>query len=232
LIPAREGGVFYVKKTICILLAALLLAAAVLSGCGKKGPDTGAPDPLTSPIDASDPASPFPEALSEAESLRASLEKDYVRGALTGDALNQLLTAGKDRVINCKSEADEDILVPAGDHSDKTVVFDTPNAGAVIEASLGNVIVNAMGERGIALRGAVQAVSVYGENVNLELAGGAETVYVMGKNCAVRLTGGVYGKICSLNQTVRIENATDAEVTVMMANGVPVAVPPGETLGF
>ncbi len=55
---------------------------------------------------------------------------------------------------------------------------------------------------------------------------------MQGKNCTLRLAGGAFGSILSVNQTVTIENKTDADVTVYMANGAAQTLAAGKTLTF
>ena len=222
------------KKKIVITLLCGALLAALFSACGKSPAEkTGAPSPEISESEEGVTADAgFSEMLDELNSLENIDDATYVRNALNADGFERVLLADNDMAVRLKSDKAESIVLPAGDYSARTLVFDAANCDVESDADIGTVIVNAIGEKGLTLRGNVGTLAVYGENVNATLSGGANTVYVRGKNCTVHLTGGEYGKIVSINQTVVIENGTENDVTVYMANGVPQVLAAGETLQF
>ena len=71
-----------------------------------------------------------------------------------------------------------------------------------------------------------------GAEIPVTLTGGAGRIYIEGKGCTLRLAGGTFGEIVCVNSVVKIENGTDTDVTVYMANGAPQTLKAGETLQY
>ena len=220
------------KKKIPMLL--LLGATLLLLLCGCKTPaeKTKAPSPELPENTEGLTTGDFNDAVSEMDALENIDADTYVRNALNADAFSAVLQDGKDSAVRLRTDDAANIEIPAGDHTGKTLVFEAANASVTSDAALGTVIVNEIGEGGVTLNGGVKTLAVYGENVTVTLGGGADTVYVRGKNCTVRLAGGEFGEIISMNQTAVIENSTESDVTVYMANGAPQTLAAGDTLKY
>ena len=227
------------KRIPAVLLAAVLVLSAVSAFAGCKKSDL---PPVLNVIDApsggipadynEDTTSPqeFAKLLNEMNALENAADDSTVRGVTNADGLIKVLTRSGDKKIRLHTGEALTAHIPAGDYTDRTLVLDAANASLESDASLGTVLVEAADA--LTLRGAVQTLAVYGENVTVTLASGADTVYVRGKNCTLRLTGGVYGKIVTVNQTAKVINETAAAVQVVLANGATASVGAGETLEF
>ena len=215
---------------LCAALAAALLL--VFTGCGKKTPKTDAPGADIPESYDENATAEFESILEEFNGLTNIDDNAYVRTAKSGEALDKVLQGGETGAIRLQTDDADDISIPAGDFSGATVVLNAANAGVVSDAALGDVIVEAVGEGGLTLNGAVKSLVVTGENVTVTLNGGAQKIYVQGKNCTVRLAGGEYGSVVSVNVTAVIENATDQDVTVYAANGAPQTLKAGDTMHF
>ena len=218
---------------IRISIAVLCFALAVLlCACGKTPAEkTGAPSPEISESEGESTTAAVAELIGQLDDLQNIDESTFVRNALNADAFATVL-ASDDKTVRLRTDKAENVVIPEGDYTGKTIVFEAANSGVVSNGNLGTVIVDAIGEEGITLNGSVETLAVYGENTTVNLNGGAGTLYARGKNCVFRLTGGTYGKIISVNQTVIIENQTENDVTVYMANGAPQILAAGETLQF
>ena len=220
------------KNRILIAVLCGALMAALLCACGKTPAEkTGAPSPEISESEGESAAQPVADLIAELDALQDVDKNNYVRNALNADAFATVL-ASDDKTIRLRTDKAENVVIPEGDYTGKTIVFEAANSGVVSSGALGTVIVEAIGEEGLTLNGRVETLAVYGENTTVNLNGGAGTLYARGKNCVFRLTGGTYGKIISVNQTVLIENRTENDVTVYMANGAPQVLAAGETLQF
>lgn len=220
------------RKLIAVI-AALLACALLFAGCGKDKPNIKDAPGVDLPEGYDEPGTQEFSALSDA--LQTLTDPDanmFVRKASTAEAFVNTLQNGNDGALRLSTTETGDALIPAGDYSKTAVVFNAPNMGVVSDAALGDVLVEAVGENGLALHAGVKSLTVTGENVTVTLKGGAEHIYVQGKNCTLRLESGSFGSILSVNQTVVIENATDTDVTVYMANGAPHTLAAGETLTF
>jgi hypothetical protein len=220
------------KNRIVIAVLCCALSAALLCACGKTPAEkTGAPSPEISGSEGESAAQPVADLIAELDALQDIDKDNFVRNALNADAFATVL-ASDDKTIRLRTDKAENVVIPAGDYTGKTIVFEAANSGVVSNGDLGTVIVDAIGEEGLTLNGSVKTLAVYGVDAAVNLNGGADTLYVRGQNCLLRLTGGTYGKIISVNQTVLIENLTENDVTVYMANGVPQVLAAGETLHF
>ena len=221
----------YLKR---LLLPLALLAALTMAftGCGKKNPGADAPGVDLPEGYEEGGTQEFTALLEDLSGLANIDENNYVRTAGSAEALNKELGRGETGVIRLKTAAADGISIPAGNYTDATVVLNAPNAAAVCAGNMGDLIAEALGEGGLTLKGSVKSLAVTGADITVTLEGGAGHVYVEGKNCTLRLTGGTFGSIVSVNATVVIENATDADVTVYMANGAPQTLKAGETLNF
>ncbi len=227
------------KKIPALLLAAVLVlsAPAAFAGCKKSDQP-----PVLNIIDAPSggipaeydeaAASPqeFADLLNGMNALENAADDSAVRGVTNGEGLVKVLAQSGDKKIRLHTGETLTAHIPAGDYSDRTLVLDAANANVESDGSLGTVLVEAADT--LTLRGAVQTLAVYGENVTVTLSSGADTVYVRGKNCTLRLTGGTYGKIVTVNQTAKVINETGASVQVVLANGAATPVAPGATLQF
>lgn len=220
------------RKLIAVI-AALLACALLFAGCGKDQPNIKDAPGVDLPEGYDEPGTQEFSALSDALQTLADPDANmFVRKASTAEAFVNTLQNGNDGALRLSTAETGDAVIPAGDYSKTAVVFDAPNMGVVSDAALGDVLVEAVGEAGLQLHAGVKSLTVTGENVTVTLGGGAEHIYVQGKNCTLRLESGSFGSILSVNQTVVIENATDTDVTVYMANGAPHTLAAGETLSF
>ena len=217
-------------KRLLLPLALLAALSLALAGCGKGGTDAPA---TTEPQSIVEDGTQELSALMEDFSVLANIDDNaYVRTASSAEALNKELGRGETGVIRLKTAAADGISVPAGDYTASSVVLNAPGAAAVCAGDMGDIVVEALGEGGLTLKGGVKNLAVTGENITVTLEGGADHVYVQGKNCTLRLTGGVFGSIVSVNATAVIENGTETDVTVYAANGAPRTLRAGETLRF
>ncbi len=221
----------YIKR---LLLPLALLAALIMAftGCGKKNPAADAPG-VDLPEGYDEGGTQEFEALLEDLSELANIDDTaYVRTASSAEALNRELGRGETGVLRLETAKTDEISIPAGNYTDSTVILNAPGAAAVCAGNMGDLIAEALGEGGLTLKGSVKSLAVTGADITVTLEGGAERVYVQGKNCTLRLTGGTFGSIMSVNATVVIENATETDVTVYMANGAPQTLKAGEMLNF
>lgn len=219
------------KRILTLGVAALLLAALVLSGCAGNKADPQSAPPAAAPENYDEATLPaFQKTLNDLAELKNVAENGYLRGVTSPNALASALELGSG--VRYASNAADAVVLPAGNYADKEILFDAANAGFTSDAALGTLLVNAAGGDGVNLKGHVGTLAVYGENVTVTLSGGADTVYVQGKNCTVRLAGGAFGQIVCVNQTAVIENATDTDVTVYVGTGAKQTLAAGGTLSF
>ena len=220
------------KKRFCSAIALLLALLLAFAACGKPKPGSDAPDPSL-PEDVAENGTEAFEALMEEFSALADIDDTaYVRTANSAAALNKVLAAGKSGAVRLKT-ADADLIsVPAGDYAGSTVALNAPNAGAVLEGEMDCVIAEALGAEGLTLNGGVKSLVVTGADIPVTLNGGAGRIYIQGKSCTLRLAGGSFGEIVCVNSIVKIENGTQTDVTVYMANGAPQTLKAGETLQY
>ena len=215
------------------VIAALLAVSFLLAGCGKEKPNINDAPGVDLPEGYDEPGTQEFASLSEALNTLADPDANtFVRKTTTAEAFVNTLQNGNGGALRLSTSESGDAVIPAGDYSKTAVVFNAPNMGVSSDAALGDVLVEAVGEAGVTLHAGVKSLTVTGENVAVTLEGGAEHIYVQGKNCTLRLENGSFGSILSVNQTVTIENNTEADVTVYMANGAAQTLAAGKTLSF
>ena len=220
-------------RKLTVVIAAMLAIALLFAGCGKEEPNIKDAPGVDLPEGYDEPGTQEFASLSDALNTLADPDANmFVRKTTTAEAFLNTLQNGNNSALRLSTGETGDAVIPAGDYSNTAVVFDAPNMGLSSDAALGDVLVEAIGEAGLILHAGVKSLTVTGENVTVTLEGGAEHIYVQGKNCTLRLAGGAFGSILSVNQTVTIENKTDADVTVYMANGAAQTLAAGKTLSF
>ena len=206
----------------------LLSAVLALTSCKPKAPVPGSPDP-DAPEYADDIAAS--EALQQALTDMDGLDEPdgVVRGVLNEEGLTKALADKNNKILRLHGDVEGDVTVAAGDYTDRSFIFEAPNAAVVCDADVGSVTLTALNENGFTLNGTANTVYVNGGDIKLTLNNSVKKLYIIARDAEVTLTNGSFPVIYCDNSTDVITNKTDAAVQLILANGTTREIPAGKT---
>lgn len=219
-------------KTAKIICAVLCLSLAVTAfGCGKGGSEN--------PTDSAAPSVSQPSGKKDELNIKKGIEE---MTRLDNAKKTQILASDGEELKSALSDkmssgalfrtSERTSVTLSGEYGKKTVTVNAPSGSLISESAGLDFVLEATGTGGLITDAAAGSIYVKGENIPLTLKAGADAVYVYGKNCTVTLKGGEYPSVTVLNTTAVIENKTENDITVTLANGAGLTVKAGETCNF
>ena len=201
------------KISVAILILALMLT---LFSCRQAPPE---PATQLSDKDSVHLKEDFDELdgkLSEAETAEAASDTA---------SFETQLTDNNSAVVSY--EGSEDIQIDGENTSDKTVTINT--TGSIILASPVEALIVDGAGGGFTAEARAESIILEGDGIIADIKSGTGTVLVNGKNVTVNVRNSAIEKIIVVNTTAKVNNITDDDVTVMLANGAKVSVPARNT---
>ncbi len=169
--------------------------------------------------------------LSDKDSLHIKNEFDALEGKLSEaenataakdtDSFSEQLKNSDAKIISY--EGAEDILIDSESISDKTVTVST--AGSVTLASPVNSLIVKAAERGFTSKARAENIILEGSNITAEIKSETGTVFIKGKDITLNVRTSAIEKIIAVNVSAKVNNLTDDDSFVTLANGAKITVP-------
>ena len=201
------------KISVAILILALMLT---LFSCRQAPPE---PATQLSDKDSVHLKEDFDELggkLSEAETAEAASDTA---------SFETQLTDNNSAVVSY--EGSEDIQIDGENTSAKTVTINT--TGSISLSSPVEALIVSGADGGFTADARAESIILEGDGITADIKSETGTVLVNGKNVTVNVRNSAIEKIIVVNTTAKVNNITDDDVTVMLANGAKVSVPARNT---
>ncbi len=203
------------RKKITAAVIILTLVLTLLS-C-RQAP----PEPATQQSDSD--SMHIREEFAAMESQLSAAET--VSSVNSPEAFNEEL--GKAEQRNISYEGNENIAINTGSNSDKIVSVKT--SGSVsLDSPVNTLIINGA-DKGFTANAKADTVIFAGSSVTADIKSETGTVLVKGKDVTLNINNSNIEKLVVLNVYTTVNNLTEEEIAVTLANGTKVIVPAGNT---
>ena len=203
------------KRKLSAAVLILTLAAALFS-CGKATPEAATQQSDGDSAHIKEDFDIIESKLSEAESATAVND--------TASFSEQLENSDTDVI---SYEGNDDIIIDSAKASGKTVIINT--CGSVsLDSPADTLIVNGAAN-GFTVNAEAGSIILAGTAVTAEINSETGTVLVKGKDITVNVRNSSVEKLIVVNVTAIVNNLTEEDIYVTLANGTKVTVPANHT---
>lgn len=150
--------------------------------------------------------------LSEAESLKTENN--------TASFSAQLSAKSSDAVAYNGSE---DITIDSAEASGKTVTVTT--TGSVTLSSPVDTLIIGGADKGFTAEARAESIILEGNGITAEIRSASGVILVKGKNITVNVSNSSVEKLIVINVSTKVNNLTDEDIKVTLANGAKITVP-------
>lgn len=143
----------------------------------------------------------------------------------SSEAFNEELSNAEQS--NISYEGSEDIAINTGGNSDKTVSIKT-SGSVTLDSPVSSIIVNGA-DKGFTANAKADTVIFTGSSVTADIKSETGTILVKGKDITLNVGNSNIEKLIVVNVYTTVNNLTEEEIAVTLANGAKVIVPAGNT---
>ena len=124
-------------------------------------------------------------------------------------------------------EGNDDVVIDSANASEKTVDIST-SGSVTLDSPAETLIVNGA-EGGFTANAKAESIILEGTGITAEINSETGTILVKGKDITVNVRNSVVEKIIAVNVSAIINNLTDTDIFVTLANGTKITVPSEHT---
>ncbi len=150
--------------------------------------------------------------LSEAESLKTENNTASFSAQLSDQASDAVAYNGS-----------EDITIDSAEASGKTVTVTT--TGSVTLSSPVDTLIIGGADKGFTAEARAESIILEGNGITAEIRSATGVILVKGKNITVNVSNSSVEKLIVINVSTKVNNLTDEDIKVTLANGAKITVP-------
>ena len=202
------------RKLYAVIL--ILTLATTLFSCTKPAPETATQISDGDSVHIKEDFDAMESKLAEAESATAVSDTDSFTAQLESSDTDVISYEGND-----------DVVIDSANASEKTVDIST-SGSVTLDSPAETLIVNGA-EGGFTANAKAESIILEGTGITAEINSETGTILVKGKDITVNVRNSVVEKIIAVNVSAIINNLTDTDIFVTLANGTKITVPSEHT---
>ena len=203
------------KRKLSAVILILTLAITLFS-CTKPAPETATQISDGDSVHIKEDFDTMESKLAEAESATAVSDTDSFTAQLESSDTDVISYKGND-----------DVVIDSANASEKTVDIST-SGSITLDSPAETLIVNGA-EGGFTANAKAESIILEGTGITAEINSETGTILVKGKDITVNVRNSVVEKIIVVNISAIINNLTDTDIFVTLANGTKITVPSDHT---